>query len=299
MAKKDKNIQTNEMVVYDPETEMEISFTGQDQFILTTIEKRIVGNFIQIGVDLNTIKERKLYLLRECDSMREYIAIAFAKSLSYAQSLMKIGRDFGSNPSQFDGMTLPQILLLHNDEDTKKALKDGSMSIDNGQVIMPSGESMDLPTYTKTIEKKAAIEIKSKETKLKDQLSDAKSANNALQDTINHAAQEKSELLNKLNSYEKTIQDLMQKKDLDGMRVAFVTHRDEAATMMDESLMVILDHLGHIDNIPHDLVDAKLSGHFARTIAGIESAVERIRDRWSPIIYTPTAGSDRGQMVPE
>jgi hypothetical protein len=81
------------------------------------------------------------------------------------------------------------------------------------------------------------------------------------------------------------------------MRVAFVTQRDEAAVLLDDSMTIILDHLGQIDNIPHDLVDGKLAGHFGRTLAGIETAMERIRDRWSPIIYTPTGG-DREQMVP-
>jgi hypothetical protein len=299
MAKKEKNVQTRELTIADPVTGIDIRFDAGQQAHFNSIKSQMKDSLAAVGLSLRTIRDQKYYLMDDCGSMSEWLLNTWGSSIRTAQRLLEVADAFDSIPNANEIMSLPltHLLTMKKDPATMEALRSGDLQIDDGHAILPTGETMDLPSFVRKIKKETETEIRSKESRLKEQLNNSKEATHTMEEALEKSEAEKAEIIGKLKTLEKTINDLMQKKDLDGMRVAFVTQRDEAAVLLDDSMTIILDHLGQIDNIPHDLVDGKLAGHFGRTLAGIESAMERIRDRWSPIIYTPTGG-DREQMVP-
>jgi len=301
MAKVKKQ-QTKDLVLPDQSGGGEIVFSPAQQAQFHSIKDQIKSNLHQIGLCLRDVRDHKYYLIDDCQSFNEWLIGMFGNGIRTAQRMLEIADAFGDMPNAGELMdqSVSGLLALKKDPEMMEALKKGEIEISEGHVILPGGETVDLPSFIRSFQKKVEQDSKGKEGKLKSALNNSKEAVNTLNQALNQSEDEKRELHEKINSLEKTLQDVMGKKDLDGMRIAFVTHRDEASELLDESFTAILDRLGQIDNIPPDLVDAKLAGHMGRAIAGIDAAIERLRDRWSPIIYTHPGEEQRTEepMVP-
>ncbi len=115
----------------------ENTFLPSDLAELSELERHIEYNFQSIAVSLKKIKDKKLYLLRECISFEEYCQNFVPFSASTAKRYVLIADKFSSSP-HFDQIAqLPKSALVELAKDTEftSMLNDGEIRTADGEII--------------------------------------------------------------------------------------------------------------------------------------------------------------------
>lgn len=257
--------------IVDTETGEVIGADSESKLIF--FEQQIAAGCIQIALALKAIRDERLYLVR-CGSMKEYIEDYLPISLRNAERHLQIADAFSDKAlEKFHGTPMTVLLeISRNDELLEQANEPDADSED----IVKKIREQERKKYQKKMEKNEEV-IQGQDTLLND-----------LRDRIN----EKEDEIDKLK---KTIHSLIGKKDVDPSRVVFITQKKEAMGVIDESMVMILDALGTLNTIPHELLDAELSAKLSQCIAAVGAGVIRLRDFYSSYVVTP---ADSADLVP-
>ena len=304
MAKKEKDIATNDVKITDPETGTELTFTAAEQFALNEAKRQIKGDLCSIAFKLRDIRDRKLYLLDECSSMQQWLLGNFQGSYSTFKNLMRVADAFYAvpDPERVSLMTQPitHLLLYARHEETREAIEQGEVGFDDeGMVVIEKGgETTRIPVteFVGQIRKEITDEIGDKATKANDQFKKQKTITATKQQLVEHQDQQIEELQQKITTLEATITE-MSHGEVDPAKLVQVTHRNEAIELLQDCPMQIVQLLGRIDNLNPDLVDAEVAGHFTRGLATVEAALSRIRDSWGRVLWVGPEG-DSIPVVP-
>lgn len=244
---------------------------------LVFFEQQIASGCIQIALALKIIRDEKLYLAR-CSYMKEYVETYLPMSLRNAEKHLQIADAFSSQAlEKFSKLKKTPLTLLLEISRNDELLEEANDPDSEADEIVRKAREQERKKFQKKLEKNDDV-IRGQDAILTD-----------LRDRVN----DKDEEIAKLKD---TIQDLIGKKDVDPSRVVFITQKKEAIGVIDESMVQILDSLGTLNSIPHDLLDAELSGKLSQCIAAVEAGVRRLRDFYSSYVVTPLDFSD---VVPE
>ena len=256
------------------ETTGEVLNTAEMEKRLIFFEQQIALNLFQVATALKSIRDEKLYLVRY-KTMKEYTETHLSMSERNMKRYLQIADAFNEKSlKKFKDTPMKMLLEISRDDELIEEAND------------PESEPDD-------VVKKAREQEKKKLQKKLDKNQELIEGQDALLTDLRDKVQNKDTEIDKLKS---TIQSLIGKKDVDPSRVVFITQKKEAMGIVDESTVQILDSLGTLNTIPHDLLDAELSGKLSQSIAAVEAGVRRLRDFYSSYVVTPL---DSAGLVPE
>lgn len=272
-----KKNQTNALIlpaeILDEETG-EIINTAEIEARLLFFEQQAALGFIQTATAFKIIRDERLYLARAA-SMKDYINTYFKTlSLRTVELYLQIADAFSGHAlEKFTGTPMKLLLeIARNDE-----LLD---------------EANDPESDADEVVKKAREQEKRKFQKKLDKVEEINRGQEALLNDLHERLDEKDDEIDKLKS---SIQTLINRKDVDPSKVVFITQKKEASGIIDESMVQILTSLGMLNAIPHELLDAELSGKLSQCISAIDAGVRRLRDFYSSYVVTP---ADHADLVP-
>ncbi len=281
----------------DPETGEAIKFEKNDVNDLLLREQQIRNGYQIVAAALKDIRDRRLYLLRDMDSMREYITSFVGMSESYGRKLLYIADHFSEvQPELLNSFSKNSLLDLA----VKEAIVDemSQAKVFQGEVTLPDGEVLPLEDYVKRITREiktdTAGEIETKIEKIRKQ----KEIIDGKEELLKHYKSQIEESEEHIKKLEKSIQSLVEAKDVDPRAIVFITHKKEGMRLIDESLLTILRALGHVNGIPRDLVDPELAGKFGEFFAAVETSVQNLKDNWGGVLWLPGKRERTDDVVP-
>jgi hypothetical protein len=291
---------TATIVKIDVETGNEIAFTGEDVHDLKLFEQGIVSSWIQEAVALRNIANRMLYLLRDCESMKDYLMEYYNKSYSHAKRLLFItGKIDSDRLTDLSEIPMTKLLEIARDPGMADMINDGEANIEGDRVVYSDGSFEPLDDAIARAKREAKREEEREREKLKTKIGRQKDVIEGKDFLLKRLEGELAESAERTRRLEDSIQSLMSEKGVDPKTIVFVTHRKQAVEVIDESMREALRHMAAIDNVPRDLVDAELGGHMARAVAAVEAACERIRDSWGAVLWLPGRHDRPSDVVPE
>lgn len=289
-----------EVVKIDVETGHEVAFTGEDIHDLKLFEQAIVSSWIQEAVALRNIANRKLYLLRDCASMKDYLMEYYNKSYTHAKRLLFITGKI--NPERLTDLTevpMTKLLEIARNDGVVDMLNDGEANVEGDRVVYADGSFESLDDVVNRAKREVRREEEHAQEKLKVKLGKQKDVLDGKDFMLKNLENQLQESIDRASRLEESLQSLMSEKGVDPKTIVFVTHRKQAVDLIDESMREALKRMAAIDNIPKDLVDAELGGHMALAVSAVEAACERIRDNWGMILWLPGKHGRPVDVVPE
>jgi hypothetical protein len=262
--------------VTDPATGREITMPLDAIDRLETLESQLVFSHINISLVLKTIRDEKYYLLRDYECMQDYCVSCLHMSASSVKRYLALADRYSADllkKLSNSNISISKLLL-----ENKNNATDGDTHVElEGDIIVYSdGTREQLDSFLSRIEKKPRVD---KEISIK---LEAK-------DTIIRSYEEKlGKSSEKIERLEKTVQHLVEKKDIDPSTVTFITQKREACDELHGNMQKALEAMGCIDNIPRDLVDAELAGFFMTAVTSMEIALERLKNNWFVILNSKT-----------
>ena len=287
MARTKKEI-TKQDEIIDPETGEVVHFSPDAESILVECERRIKHAAIEMGFVFRRIRDEKLYLLRNCATMEEYL-LRTGLAVRTGQMYMQIADRIHMLPDSDALLQAPpaQIIKLIKDERAFTMLKSGDVSVQEGKVVRvdpASGEMIEMPIPEFLKEQRAAWAIenaKKKETS-DEELLKLKEMRKTWKTAHEEYRQKEIELYHRIEGLEQTIRKLTS-PETDPNDLVIVTTRKQAIDMLHRASVDILEYCGQIERIPIELVDAELAGAISRTLSAIEAGLSRVNETWSGI----------------
>lgn len=295
-----KSNNNKDIVKIDEETGKEITFTGEDMHDLKLFEQSIVSSWIQEAVALRNIANRKLYLLRNCVSMKDYLLEYYHKSYAHANRLLHITTKISPDKlTDITGIPMTKLLEITKDDGIVDMINDGDANLETDRVIYADGSFESLDDVIARTKREAKREEEQERDKLKSKIEKQKDKLDGKEFMLRSLENQLQESIDRTNRLEASIQSLMSEKGVDPKTIVFITHKKQAVDEIDESMREALKRLAAIDNIPKDLVDAELGGRMALAVSSVEAACERIRDNWGMILWLPGKTERPTDVVPE
>lgn len=261
-----------------------ISFTDGDQRELDLLESQVAAGYFQIAVALKTIRDRKLYLLRGNNSMKEYVENHFHQSYRTAQRYLQIADSFANSKNRDELQQLPfsKLLELSQSEYAVSALNDES-EISDGFVQFNNGEKESLSEFIDRIRQETLSTVESPDdikTKLKRKTEDLKNKKLILE----RMEQQIEEREAKIAELENAVNNLSN-GTIDPSTIVVASTKKQIIDLIANSEALTLKSLNQIDSLNQDLFDAEMCGRFSIAIGGIEATLQSIKSRWSAIVY--------------
>jgi len=258
----------------DDETGELITFSPDDENELLSIEQNITFNYIQLSLGLKTIRDRKLYLLR-ADSMKDYCQEFLRMSYSHMHRYLKIADAFTYKSLEKFSETPMRILLeISRDENLLEEANDPESDVND---IIKKAREQERKKLKKKMDEMEEV-IDGKETLLE-----------GLRDIVDRKDEEIARLKNAL-------ENIATKKGIDADQLVFVTQKQEALALIEESFTTILKHLGYMNNIPQELMDAELTTRLTFTVSAIKAGLHRIEDAF---FHQIVSANDEIALIPE
>ena len=284
----------------DADTGKEIAFTEVDVQDLRLFEQAIVASWIQEAVALRNIANRKLYLLHDCPTMKDYLMEYYKKSYRHALRLLFITNKI--NPDKLTDLTeipMTKLLEIARDDGMVDMINDGEANIEADKVVYADGTFESLNDVIARTKREAKREEDQERDKLKSKIDKANTKLSGKDFMIKNLEDQLQESIDRTKRLEESLQSLMSEKGVDPKTIVFITHKKQAVELIDESMRDALKRLADIDNVPKDLVDAELGGRMALAVSSVEAACERIRDNWGMILWLPGKVERPTDLVPE
>lgn len=237
----------NEIVVSDfsnPETAAQY---------LAHCEQQIAFGCIQMATALKIIRDRRLYLLRECTSFEQYVDAYLPISGRSARRYLQIADAINEDAlRKLEGASMKALLTIAGSPElAAEANESGS-------------EAAELLAKAK-----ARYERSLKE---KEQVIEGK---DSLMQTLRESNEDKDKTIREL---QETVQRIAQEKGIDINLYNYVRHKKEAMALVEEGLVTVAKSLGEINAIPAELMDAELTSRITYYIAAVKHGLSRIEE---------------------
>ena len=280
--------------VIDPETGSEIQVTDEMRVALMTVEQQMRQSFMMLGLALRTVRDQRLYLLRACGSMEEYLIEYFSGSVRAGKQLIQVADRFHDMPDKEQFFSLPkaQLLELAGHPETMDQFRDGEMAVESGLVTLPDGELVTFEALVNRLRAELKDEQATTEKKLNKKINDLKQKVGGKDQTIENLNQQVLELNEDVDRRSATIQDLLQSKDIDPDKIVLITTRKKAVSVLEDRGRMIRHMLGEIQSIDKNLIDAELAATIRTLVASIEVGLNQLRDAHPESLYAPEVAGD-------
>jgi len=281
----------------DPDTGDVIQLTGDDEKAIQLCEQEIKVGFLRIAFALKTIRDRKLYFLRECTSMRQYISDHLDYSYAKGMRLMSIADAYkDADPDLLEQFSQGTLLELARNPELAAEVQ--GAEVGDGEVRLPDGEVMGYKEFVNKITRelgKLAEERESKHVKKlavqKDQLHGKDELLKLYEERLQESEQKNKDL-------QKAMMDLTMRKDVDPRKLVFITQKKEALRLVDEVETRFVQILGDAIGVPHELLDPEISMKITHMIASLDAGLIRLREYYGAAMYIPALAQRPDDVVP-
>jgi hypothetical protein len=267
-----------------------LTFTQEHAIKLATFENRLKLAAVDMGNALREIRDGKLFYLRNCDSMEEYIALT-GVGMRSAYKYMRIADMVAERTNQEKFLQAPSTYLLEilRDAETADRVESGEIRLDHGRVVMPDGEEISYHVFVKRIREALREEVENDHEKI-----------GKFKKQRNEAVKEKKELHHQLSESERTNahQNVEIQRMRDSISALSNTHgvteemlktwasRDMAKAKIADLVTQIEQGVTLVNNLHEDLMaDQDIVGHVHILKTLLETARTRIQHTYGPHFY--------------
>lgn len=266
----------------------DVSFSEDAEKRLLALEQQIMVGYVQMALSLKMIRDEQLFFLRDCDSMKDYCLTYLDMSERQMRRYLLIADTYNEKVlKKLSNQPMRKLIELAKNSEVTDALNSGGADLEGDRVVYSDG----------TFEPFEDV-LTRYQSDLKKKVKESKEVLDAKDEILEGYRDRIEEQEKKIQELMETIQSLITAKDVDPSTVVFITHKKQAASLLDEATALVLDTIGRVDNIPRDLVDAEISGKLAVTISAIEASLQRIRDNWGAMIWLPNNRPQPDDVVP-
>ena len=135
----------------DPDTGELVTLDENSVSMLIYCEQQIKVGFLQMAFGIKTIRDNRLYFLRGCENMKDYINEHFYQSYRNAQRLLFIADRMADakNRDLLENFSVSQLERIAKDETLLSEVKESDEIL--GEVRLPDGEVVPLSEYVRDI----------------------------------------------------------------------------------------------------------------------------------------------------
>lgn len=271
----------------DPDTGEKVKVTTEMQTALFAHEEQIVLSTVQMAFSLKAIKDNKLYLMRGCENMKEYIHTFLAKSYSSAKFYMQIADalDGIANKSQLKGLKIGQLGELSKDLLLVEKLRKGDAEISGDKIVHADGTEESLEEHLQFL--RATIRNEERANVEKAVNATAKARNDLKQ--YKHLVEEKNQAMlekeEEISNLRRMVDELSQAKDIDPRKLRVLNGKKDAAELIRSVNERVIEALGELSGIPHELIDAEIAGYMQTCVASIQTSMKKVKSDFSEVVH--------------
>jgi hypothetical protein len=285
----------NEIVRIEDRLEIEtpdgtLTFTREHAIELAIEEHNVKSAALGMGRALSNIRNKKLFYLRKCDSMEEYISqIQLGRANAYRY--MQLADMVADRVNQENFLQAPATYLLDilKDAETAERVESGEIRLEKGRVIMPDGEEISYHVFVKRIREALREEVENDHKEI-----------GKFKKQRDEAVKEKKELHHQLSESERTNahQNVEIQRMRDSISALSNTHgvteemlktwasRDMAKAKIADLVTQIEQGVTLVNNLHEDLMaDQDIVGHVHILKTLLETAHTRIQHTYGPHFY--------------
>jgi hypothetical protein len=295
-----KNTEKNVSVTRtDRETGEIITITPEMEQRLQALEFSIVSNWVQTAINIKTIRDERLYLVR-CETFSEYVQGYLRESLGISTSNiwkhLKIATTYSDTvlKKAAKGAPMQSLIELSRNPELVKDLNDGTAEIEGDKVVYDDGTFESLAQVRERIKKETAEAYKKK---LEEKDLHAKGRETILKDYQKRVQEQQHEI----EKMKKAMARLIDQKGIDPKHVMRITQKKEAINLINEVQRRIVEALGELSYIPDNLLDPDVTSQIASTVAMLSAGAVRLREHYGAIAWLPKVEDDPANIdvVPE
>jgi len=271
----------------DPETGAKVKVTDEMEGALYAHEQQIAIATVQMAFSLKAIRDQRLYLLRGCESMKEYIQTCIAKSYSSAKFYMQIADALEGvkNAKQLRGLSIGQLGDISRDLTLVEKLKKGEAEISGDKIVYADGTEESFEEHRQFLRKEIQKEFKkdiekatSTTAKVRNDLSEYRK----LLEVKNQDLIERDE---KIAELRRMVDEVSQAKDIDPRKLRAINSKKEASELIRSVNERALEALGELSGLPHEIFDAEIVGFLQTCVASIETGIKKLRSDFKEIVH--------------
>lgn len=295
-----KNTEKNLSVTRtDRDTGEVITITPEMEQRLQALEFSIVSNWVQTAINIKTIRDEKLFLVR-CDTFSEYVQGYLRESLGISTSNiwkhLQIATTYSDTVLQkvAKGAPMQSLIELSRNPELVRDLNDGSAEIEGDRVVYDDGTFESLAQVRERIKKETAEAYKKK---LEEKDLHAKGRETILKDYQKRVQDQQGEIA----KMKEAIEHVVNQKGIDADKIMFITQKKEALNLISEVQARIIEALGDLSYIPESLLVPDVTAQIASTVAMLSAGAARIREKYGAIAWLPKVEEDPANIdvVPE
>lgn len=275
----------------DPETGEKVKVTTEMQTTLVAHEEQIGLSMIQMAFSLKAIKDNRLFLLRGCNSMKEYVQTYLAKSYSGSRFYIQIADalDGIDNKGQFKGLKLGQLNELTKDLLLVDKLKKGDAEISGDKIVHADGTEESLEEHLSFMRATLRSEVQGQVEKATTATAKVRQDLKQFKHLVEEKNQELLEKEHEIANLRRTVDEISQAKDIDPRKLRTLNGKKDAAELIRTANERVLEALGELSGIPHDLVDAELAGYLKTCVASIETGMNKLKSDFAEVVHLDLA----------
>lgn len=247
--------------VTDPTTGKKIKVTQEMIATLYNAERQITTSVAQIAIALTQVRDQKLYLLYDLETMEDYLEHRFQFSRAFGYRLLRFADVFGDSKHFSQIMEQPRKLLeiAASNDDLKKQLKEG-------EVTMPDGTTLTIKELTKSAALQMANDLDITKRELKAEKKKVRE--------LSQQVEEKGKLI---ASYES------------GMAEGDFKKLTEKKAILSELFAMdaqVADIVKRLDSIESE--DAQVVSKLEATLTQLLAGASKVQDKWMHLILSIT-----------
>lgn len=148
----------------DPDTQVEIHFSHEDQLALIEAERDVDYGITKVSLAFKKIRDKKLYLMRGCNSMREYATSIMQMSTRQMQRYLSVADVFGSSPNvgNIPALSMSKLLKAAKNPFLVEKLNSEILSKDELKELIDEATIEMQTKYVKAVTAKKSLHEKNK-----------------------------------------------------------------------------------------------------------------------------------------
>ena len=239
-------------------------------------QRRNIGlSFIEIGKILKQVKSDKLFILRSCETMKEYIEKHIAGfSYRHCLNMIKVAEKFDSIDNNIlNHFNVTELLDASSDDDLVEDIKAGYIEFQDGKKQDATEYVKKMKAKIKRVEKKVDKEVSKKDKIITEKEKQYKLEIKELQDKLEH---------------QKTIlENVAKTQKMNPNRLAIIANTSEAGNLIDEKVVGLSEFLNPIYQIDENIQQSpELANKMFVFISVLEKSFKELKELWSSHLYS-------------
>lgn len=273
----------------DPDSGEKVKVTQDMALALHHHEHQIASATLTMAFGLKAIRDGKLYLLRGCETMKEYITTCVAKSYSSAKFYIQVADALdGLSQKQLEGLSIGALGDISRDLTLVGKLKKGEAQISGDKIVYADGNEESVEDFRAHLRAEIRKETQGEIKKATDAAAKARGEVKAFKTIVESKSQEILEREEEIANLRRTIDEVSQAKDIDPRRLRALNSKKEAMELMRTISEQVAEAMGSLHTIERDAFDAELAVHLKTCIASLETGLNKTKADFSDVLFIST-----------